>query len=292
MNLGQFTATAMLDATSSLHPQRAVLAEYPAGAVLLPRVIGEWELVWMLGGQARFLTDQGGIQLERHDMVLIPPNVRHSFTWDTRAPSRHGYLHFQALDRAGREIAADSAVTRLRAGSTNPLGELSRFLVWLSDCQLPGRRARTAEVLRLMLGLLIQGPVPKPAQRTAPPVAAALEHLALRWAQMPLRPITVSELASAGGVSCGHLHRLFVQAFAVSPAAAMELLRLSRATSLLGHTSMTIETIAGLCGFADAAHLSHRFKAVCGSPPTAHRRGDGTLPLPSGVQRIAQILWV
>ncbi len=288
------SGSGLLEAGSTMYPQRAVLAEYPAGAVLLPRVIDDWELVWMLRGRSRFHTDgsdPGGVQIERHDMLVVPPGVTHSFVWDPLGPTRHGYLHFRALDRSGQDITAPSALVRPRAGLATPLAELTRFLVWLSDCQLPGRQARTAEVLRLQLGLLIDGPLPTPTERTAPAVVAALEHLARRWAQMPLRPISVSELAGAAGISDSHLHRLFVRAFTISPSAAMELLRLSRATSLLDHTGMTIETIASLCGFADAAHLSHRFKAVCGSSPTAHRAGDEAMVLPPGVQRIAQILW-
>jgi len=281
----------ILDADSTLHPQRAALAEYPAGAVLPPRIITDWELVWMLRGHARFLSDRGSVGLERHDLLLIPPNVAHSFVWDTRGPSRHGYLHFHALDRAGNTVPAASAVIRRNTGGMHPFAELCRFLLWLSDCQLPGRDARTAEVLRLMVGLLVQGPMPEPAPATAPAVAGALRHLALCWAQMPLRRVTVAELAAAGHVSVGHLHRLFGQSFAVSPASALELLRLSRAAALLDHTSLTIETIADLCGFADAAHLSHRCKAITGVAPSGHRQGAGSMPLPAGVQRIAQILW-
>jgi AraC-like DNA-binding protein len=285
------SAATVLDAVTVLHPRRAVLAEYPAGAVLGTRTIDDWELVWMLKGRAHFRTDGGDTVLQRADMVVIPPHVPHSFVWDVAGPSRHGYLHFRALDPAGRDVRAPAAVSRVGTGDPNPLSELARFLIWLSDSALPGRRARTADVLRLMLSLIIDGPLPGPARRLAPAVAAALDHLAVRWAATPLRPVTVAELAAAGGVSGAHLHRLFSREFGVSPAAAMELLRLSRATALLGHTNLTVDTVAGLCGFADAAHLSHRLRKVNGSTATALRRGDATLFLPPGVQRIAAMLW-
>src|SRR6266508_4442463 len=75
--------------------QRPAVADYPPGARLALRVIDDFELVWMLRGQARFVADDGDVPLAPGRLLLVPPGVRHGFVWDERRASRHGYVHFR-----------------------------------------------------------------------------------------------------------------------------------------------------------------------------------------------------
>jgi AraC family transcriptional regulator len=60
-----------------------------------PRVIDDSEFVWMLRGQALFVTEGEERPLSPGHLLLVPPGVRHSFVWDRRRASRHGYVHFR-----------------------------------------------------------------------------------------------------------------------------------------------------------------------------------------------------
>jgi|GEM_PF-943565 len=101
----------------------------------------------------------------------------------------------------------------------------------------------------------------------------ALTHIRGVWGSSgPYRPIGVDELAGAAGVSPAHLSRAFRERYGTAPAAALERLRLARATFLLRNGFEPLAQVGTWCGFADQYHFSHRFSAICGVPPGAYRR--------------------
>jgi AraC family transcriptional regulator len=59
-----------------------------------------------------------------------------------------------------------------------------------------------------------------------------------------VRAMTVCELAEAAQVSAAHLSRLFHREFGCGPTTGLELVRLTRACSLLTRSNLTITEIA------------------------------------------------
>lgn len=102
--------------------------------------------------------------------------------------------------------------------------------------------------------------------------------------------MSVASLAAAASISRGYLNRLFQAEFGLSAAAALEHARCSRAETLLTRTDLTIDTVARQCGFASLSHLSHRFTAIHGMPPSAYPGSPSVLDHP-GVRRLARLLW-
>jgi AraC family transcriptional regulator len=49
-------------------------------------------------------------------------------------------------------------------------------------------------------------------------------------------------------------------------------LRLDRARLMLRTTALAVDQIAAQCGYADASHFGHRFRAAIGAAPLAYRR--------------------
>jgi AraC-like DNA-binding protein len=113
-----------------------------------------------------------------------------------------------------------------------------------------------------MLTLVHDGPLPsnEVAPEVAGPLRAAVWYLRHEWSRLPLRRISVAELAIAAHVSRGYLNRLFQATFGSTASAALEHLRCSRAEALITRTDLTIAAIARQCGYTDVAHFSHRFK--------------------------------
>jgi AraC family transcriptional regulator len=266
---------------------RALIADYPPGARLDTRTIDDFELVWMLRGQATLITDEAETALTPGMLVLLPPGVRHGFVWDQRRPCRHGYLHFRLEDvriRLPREIRVH------RMTGHDPLAGLCAHLLWLSTEAKP-----IGHTLRFLLALLIAGSLPTQAKPAfAGPLQTAITHLREIWANMPLRRVPVGELADKARVSRGHLSRLFSKELGIGIAAAVERLRCSRAEVLLTRTDLPVGSIAVQTGFADLFHFSHRFAQLYGISPTEYRDAGG--PVPSaldhpGVRRLAAALW-
>ncbi len=266
---------------------QALIADYPPGARLDTRVIDDFELVWMLRGQATLITDDSESTLTPGLLLLLPPGVRHGFAWDERRPCRHGYVHFRQED-AGIKLPKQISVHRMTGH--DPLAGLCAHLLWLGAEAQPIR-----PTLKFLLTLLTSGPLPIPTRTAfADPTGAVVAHLRETWVNLPLRRVPVAELANKAGVSRGHLSRVFHTDVGIGIAAALERLRCSRAEILLTRTDLPVGSIATQTGFADLFHFSHRFARLYGISPTAYRDAGG--PVPSaldhpGVRRLAGALW-
>ena len=130
-----------------------------------------------------------------------------------------------------------------------------------------------AKGLRIMIeDARREGEAPQPIPRLLggandPRVRRALLHAERQLAE----PIDVAELAVVAGVTPRHLTRLFRLDLGRTPLDAVMALRLDRARALLADRQLSLARIAAECGFADAAHLSRRWRAAFGAPP----RGGG-----------------
>jgi AraC family transcriptional regulator len=273
--------------------QRPAVADYPPGVQMPQRVLDDFELVWMLHGRARLTSEHDDLPLRPGQLLLLPPGLRHGFTWDRTRGCRHGYVHFGPEHVEGR-LSPEVRVRELTAD--DPLAGLCAYLLWLGRSEPEGWPGRGDDTLRLLLRLFLEGPLPEAdrAPVLAPPLAAAVEHLRRVWSRAPLRRVGVGELAAVTHVSRGYVNRLFRAGFGLSAAAALERARCSRAETLLARTDLSIEAVARRCGFADASHFSHRFRAIYGVSPRAYRTG-GTLS-PSvldhpGVRRLSHVIW-
>ncbi len=269
---------------SRIRSQRPAVAEYPAGAKLAARTIGDHELVWTLQGRATFLAGGEQWTMGAGDLLLVPPLIEHAFQWDEQRTSRHGYVHFTLGDQDRR-----SCPVLHRAADQDPIAALLRYLLWLSAAS-DDWEPRATQVIDLLVTLMTDGPLPDRESTRHAGLDAALDHVSRRWQQMPLRRLTVSELARAGNVSATLIHQLFRSEFGLAPAAALEGARLLRARALLVETSLSIEAIGLACGFADAAHFSHRCRAVLGATPRQLRAG-AAVPIGEGVERLVATLW-
>ena len=260
------------------------MAEYPAGARLMPRVIDDHELVWMLQGSATFVAAGEETPLGRGDLLLVPPGLEHAVRWDGQRTSRHGYVHFTLGRRHGH-----AAPLLRRAGDHDPIDGLLGYLLWLGGAT-DDWEPRTAQVVDLLVTLISTGPLPQRATVRHPALAAALGFVSEQWAQMPLRRLGVDELARAASVSPTLLHRLFQAEFGFAPSGALEGARLFRARALLLETSLGVEAVGLACGFADGPHFSHRCRSVLGASPRELRAGAEVAP-GEGVQRLVAALW-
>lgn len=244
-------------------PRRPGLGRFPPGARMPERVLADHELVWMLRGTAR-LTGEQPRDLKPGDLLLVPPGLRHGFVWDAREPTVHGYLHFDCAT----PLPASPLLVPMTRG--DPLAALCAWMLRLAV--LPEGEAPLRDTLAFVLRTLAGLPAPTPVATLPTPLAAALGWLREQWAEPPLRRVTTRQLAAAAALSVSQLTRLHVASFGFGPARGLSLVRLAEAESLLVRTDLPLEVVARTCGFADASHLSHRFREVHGTAPDRYRR--------------------
>jgi AraC family transcriptional regulator len=265
------------------------VADYPRGAWMASRVIDDFEFVWMLRGQARILFGDDELMLSPGELLLVPPRLRHEIRWDPRRPSRHGYVHFEPEHVDGRP---EIGLHVRRMTRHDPLAGLCAYLLWLGRERSAGWEREARRTLGFLLGVFADGPLPDehaPAALPAP-LSDVLHHLRRQWSEMPLRRVSVAELAAVAHVSRSYLNRLFQAEFGVGVASGLDRIRCFRAETLLTRTDMKITSIAHECGFADLYHFSHRFKRLHGVSPSAYRAAASSVTFAMdhpGVRRLA-----
>jgi transcriptional regulator GlxA family with amidase domain len=92
----------------------------------------------------------------------------------------------------------------------------------------------------------------------------AREHLS--------KPLSVADLAGVAHLSVRQFGRAFVAATGMSPAKAIERLRVESARCMVEDSRETLETIARTVGFADPERMRQSFMRVLGQPPRTLRR--------------------
>lgn len=264
-------------------------ASYPAGATLGPRVLGDFELVWIVAGRVTYTVDGRDLEAPPATILLTRPGFRETYRWDPDRPSRHAFLHFAASQLPNDWLEPDRwPVSRgmLPGDAVRPL--FRRVLdEW---CDGSRRRERPPRRISRLVETLIDGylaPAAVSAERETTPrvVAAALDWIARTLEVDPARPISLLDLAAAVAVTPKHLCRLFATSLRCSPMATVRLVRLERSVLLLARTDLTVQEIAFHTGFASPSHFSRAFRAAYGLAPSRVRRAlqAGAVPPSSGV---------
>ena len=95
----------------------------------------------------------------------------------------------------------------------------------------------------------------------------------LAWARENLHePLTVEQLAEKAAMSPRHFARAFTADKAVTPAKAIERLRVEAARALLDSQPLRVEDVAIEAGFGDPERMRRAFMRAFGQPPQALRR--------------------
>lgn len=99
----------------------------------------------------------------------------------------------------------------------------------------------------------------------------------LDWAREHLQePLPVERLAQRAALSPRQFTRAFVRETGVTPAKAIERIRLDAARRRVEADTMSIGQVAEVSGFGDAERMRRAFLRTFGQPPQAFRRATGS----------------
>ncbi len=85
--------------------------------------------------------------------------------------------------------------------------------------------------------------------------------------------VTINDLASAAGYSRANFFRFFKKLTSMTPNDFVNMYRVNVAREMLTRGEQSLTEIALACGFYDAAHFSHIFKKIVGTPPSKNKGG-------------------
>lgn len=247
------------------------MVDYPGGGRLGPRVMPDYEILWVERGTCRWEFEGQTQSCPPGTVVICTPGLVDTWYWDPRQTTRHGYLHF---DFPGgqkpelpprRDVAGDDVVR-----------PLLRHAVWLASLGSDEDDRLAERALRQALQWYVEGPA-TPGRMQAqgaihPVLKRALRVLHQRWGDGPKVPPSVSDWAVEAGVSRGHLARICRQELDVTPQELLRYLRLDHGLIWLARTNLKIAEISELCGFRTQFHFSRCFKDAYGQSPRDARR--------------------
>jgi AraC-like DNA-binding protein len=225
---------------------------------------------WVIAGRRQHLSTG--------DLVLVPAGASHREETADDGRARLVWIGF-TLD--GSPTIPAALAHALSAGDYD--GELQRlFAVVCSEHQ--GRAVAHAEraelALREILILLCRL---HPSGEMAEPRASAKKARAPRLVQSAAltltgnlaQPMRIRDLAHYHSLSPSHFAMLFRKHRGQTPRRFLQQARLEKATALLQAGELNVKEIAAACGYVDAAHFCHAFKAATGLTPKQFRKADG-----------------
>ncbi len=255
----------------------AGVADYPAGSHYGPRVLRDWEFVWIVEGAARWQRAAEHISLATGDLVLIPPGRPDLLTWHPERRTTHGFIHFDMADPPQPARPGQPALTIRMSTDSNPTGELCRYALRLFAQPDQTGVARLRAVISLLVEISLAAQHPHRA--SGDELSTVLTELAAavgrRYRHTGPCRLTLAELARESHLSPRQLSRVVAAELGVGPVRAFESVRLARAAGLLARSDLSLADVADACGYQNAFHLSRLFKAHYQVPPS-HYRG---LPL-------------
>lgn len=202
----------------------------------------------------------------------------HESRWWVRGELRFLHLYFlpehftqravQELDREPRELTLAD-----RTYFEHPqLAAACQQLVqtdWQHPDGLLQANGQAHDILSMLLRS--QSALRAPASKGGLSVAVRRRLADYIDAQLQL-PLTLGQLAAEANLSEFHLARMFKVSFGMTPQQWISARRLELARTLLQHSDLPLEQVAQRCGYADASHFSHRFKASVGTSPGQYRQ--------------------
>jgi AraC-like DNA-binding protein len=234
------------------------------------RTCPDWNLIRVWEGAAVWTVEGVDHRLERGDLILVPPGVRHC----GRSAAREMVLdsvHALAALPGGQDLFALFAAPRVRrVGEGERLAQLMRLacdeyerVFGEAMAMIPAWTALVVKELFLhdhLAGLLS-------ARGGDPLVAELLDHLERNLA----RRHTLAELAARAGYAPQHLNRRFRRETGTTPLAWLAALRLERAAELLRAGRLSVQAVGRAVGWEDPAYFSRVFARRYGCPPSAFR---------------------
>jgi AraC family transcriptional regulator of arabinose operon len=232
----------------------------------------DYELVWMIEGDAVYRHDDREAAAPQGSVVLCRPGTIDFFRWDPARRTRHGFVHF-LIDRAPTSWPAPAEWPVVRtfteADIVPPM--FRHLLAW--------QPSGDATLVQLSVGHLLAAFVTGqaavadvPRDALPDPVERAMAHLYAALDRDPAAAVSFDALVEASCVTGPHLCRLFKSATGHTPAETVRLARLDRAMELVVRSNFAIKQIAAMNGFATPFHFTRLFTNAFGIAPALLRK--------------------
>jgi AraC-like DNA-binding protein len=247
-----------------------------------------YELVVILAGRGRHITDREEYTLEAGDVFLLRGNMAHGYA-DTEhmtlvnllfdpdrlalpMPLLRDLPGYHALFRIEPRLRIyDRLRNRLRLQTeelTEVAGMIGRLQHELTR-KAPGYRFQACAHLMHLIGFVSRcySHSGRNAERPFLRLGEVLSYIELHYRN----PITIGQLTSIAHVSESSLMRQFRRVLSRSPIEHVIRVRVLKAAELLQRGDVRVTEAAFACGFTDSNYFSRQFRRIMGASPREYR---------------------
>ncbi|ROP60920.1 AraC-like DNA-binding protein [Curtobacterium sp. ZW137] len=244
--------------------------------------------LWVLGGTGRVRSRDEWFTLSTGAVLRLPWDHDVEYRADARSPFRLGTVH--VVPRHARGVPVVPAVAHqpgdplyasaardgdpghpVHSGASTALARriasLGRYTV-----ERFGEEAWDESASRALGELFRAESVHTAGQGDGIP--AALERMTAFVTERLDTPLTVGDVAAAGGCSVSTAGRLFAAHLGTSVAAWIRNARMREAAELLRTSGLRVGEVARAVGFTDPLYFSRVFRATFGEPPSRYGLGQ------------------
>ncbi|NRA38728.1 MAG: AraC family transcriptional regulator [Planctomycetes bacterium] len=273
------------------------IADYPAGSRFGPRNSQSFEFVWIISGDVEWICDGESHLMAPGSICLVQPDAVDSFIWDSHQRTRHGYIHFQIKDHDSEQLARQNWPKTFQCGNDEFLLRLLNHVIFLAQNKDDISQNLAAQGLNHATLCFIhqraQGVRVDSGIEENPYIQKSMEYVRSQWRARGMHNPAVDDIATAVGLSRGHLVRLFTNELGMSPAQCIRSIRLDHAANMLTRSNMTVQDISEECGFENQFHFSRAFKKAYTLSPRHYREHilagkQVAFPVRAKVQQLAQ----
>lgn len=225
------------------------------------------ELYYVIDGEIVIADSGGELIVGEGEMVLVPPNLTHSFHLNNDRPAEKYWIHFNVASGDANAFGLADRPAKIVVHDRRYVEDLFERVISL------GGGATLARTLDAMGAIMLLAAYFADCARLDSPIAPADEIArAIEVAETAAGNVELTELAAAANLSVNYFIRKFRRRTGLTPMKYVNTLRLERAKSLLETTDRTVGEIMTEVGYTDAAYFSKLFKAGVGCSPSDFRR--------------------
>ncbi|GEM49115.1 helix-turn-helix domain-containing protein [Deinococcus cellulosilyticus] len=231
-------------------------AHHHSGHEVIVWHTGQVELGWQQHGETHHLLTHPGM------VTVMPGGTTH---WDT---PRKGYSHHFALFEGNFACPGFEQARHFLDDST---GSMERLLLAL-NAEFNNHQPERNEMLTLLLKQFEVCLLRLDSRQTLSAAEALVQRAKHLIEERCTENPSVQSIARELGTSVSHLRAQFAVHSQGSPKAHLQKVRVKRAIQHLKTSSLSLEALASLLGYASAGHLSREVKQLTGFTPGQIRR--------------------
>jgi AraC family transcriptional regulator, arabinose operon regulatory protein len=277
LNHSYFYTPTKQEINHSLHITWAGHRECPPNHSVGPRVLDDYSFILVVNGEGSFIKNRTQLKVNKGDMIILSPGVRHYYFTDPDDPWEIYWVAFngEIVKSIFQVLSFDPEVPVLRNCYSHSLRTMFESIVleMKKNIVMP---LKINGYLYLMFSLLRGNDVannvrlPDLKIEKNEKISKVITFIELNY----YNDISVDLISEHVSVSRSHLTRIFKKSTGYSLKQYIIKFRIDKAKSLLLDTDLSMIEIAHSVGIEDAYYFSRLFKEQEGVAPTQFKKDN------------------